>query len=373
MALDEVWVHWRLRANLFLDAKVLMASAFSFRAAILERSLSPLRIGRIDWSGQLLPGQVLVRLEFSGICGAQINEIDAVKGPDKFLPHLLGHEGYGQVVEIGPAVTTVAPGENVVLHWMQGAGIQSENPSYQDEKGTVNAGWVTSLSEFAVISENRCTPIVSDLPSSLLPLFGCAATTAAGVIGKEAKLRLGESLVVLGAGGVGLLAIMAARASGASDIVAVDIAQNRLAAAEDAGANVTLLSKENETLRDVILERLGAPPDVVVETSGARPMIELAYTLGQPTGRVVLVGVPRVDEPVLIESLPLHFGMKLTGSKGGSSDPTRDIPMLVRAAESGIFPLGSMPLTILPLSKINEAIGALRGGAPGRVVIDCQQ
>ena len=350
-----------------------MAVASSFRAAVLEKTSSPLRLRQLKLPRVLSPGQVLVRLQFSGICGAQINEIDAVKGPDKFLPHLLGHEGYGQVVDIGSTVTTVTPGQNVVLHWMPGTGIQSQTPTYRSENGLVNAGWVTTLSEFAVISENRCTPVDTDLPSSLLPLFGCAATTAAGVIGREAKLRLGESLVVLGAGGVGLLTIMAARASGASHIAAVDIAKPRLAAAENVGATVTFLSMENEKLRDAIIEKLGAPPDAIVETSGARPMIELAYALGQPAGRVVLVGVPRADEPVMIESLPLHLGMKFTGSRGGSSDPTRDIPMLVRAAESGIFPVGKIPVTVYPLSRINEALDALRSGLPGRAVVDCQQ
>ncbi len=350
-----------------------MTPAVSFHAAILEKSKTPLTLADLEFSGPLLPGQVLVRIDYSGICGAQINEIDAVKGPDQFLPHLLGHEGFGEVIEIGPAVSAVTPGESVVLHWMQGAGIQSPTPTYSWGKQGVNAGWVTTLSQMAVVSENRCTPVQSHLSPTLLPIFGCAATTAAGVVGNEAQVRLGESVVVLGAGGVGLLTIIAARASGAADIVAVDIAESRLDSALKSGATVALRSQGNQDLISMILNKLGGPPDVIVETSGAKVMIELAYDLAQSRGRAILVGVPRVDEPARIETLALHFGMVFTGSKGGSTEPARDIPRLVRAAEQGIFPVEKIPITVFPLSQVNEAFDALRGGEPGRMVIACQQ
>lgn len=350
-----------------------MTPAISFQGAILEKSETPLTLANLEFSGPLLPGQVLVRIDYSGICGAQINEIDAVKGPDNFLPHLLGHEGYGEVIEVGPAVTTVTPGQRVILHWMQGSGIQSAPPSYKWGKQGVNAGWVTTLSQIAVVSENRCTPVESTLSPTLLPIFGCAATTAAGVVGKEAQVRLGESVVVLGAGGVGLLSIMAARASGAADIIAVDIAESRMGSAINSGATFALQSGGDHDLKSEIINKLGGPPDVIIETSGARVMIELAYELAQPNGRAILVGVPRVDEPALIETLALHFGMVFTGSKGGSTEPARDIPRLVRAAEQGIFPVENIPITIFPLSEVNDALNALRAGEPGRMVVACQE
>lgn len=350
-----------------------MTATTSFQAAILEKSKQPLIVAPIEFDGPLLPGQVLVRIDYSGICGAQINEIDAVKGPDRFLPHLLGHEGYGEVIAIGPAVSTVNTGQKVVLHWMQGTGIQSDPPTYRSGTSKVNAGWVTTLSQMAVVSENRCTPVDSRLDPTVLPIFGCAATTAAGVVGKEAQVRLGESVVVLGAGGVGLLSIMAARASGATDIIAVDIVDGRLAAALENGATTALQASDNRNVKSGILSELGGPPDVIIETTGAKVMIELAYELAQPRGRAILVGVPRVDEPALIETLALHFGMVFTGSKGGSTEPAHDIPMLIRSAEKGIFPVNKIPITVFALSQVNEAFDALRAGMPGRMVIACQE
>lgn len=373
MVVGPEWLHWGLRTHIFLVAKVSMTGMTSFQAAILEKSKHPLIVAEVEFDGPLLPGQVLVRMYYSGICGAQINEIDAVKGPDQFLPHLLGHEGYGEIIAIGPAVSTVNPGQKVVLHWMQGTGIQSESPTYRSGAKKINAGWVTTLGQMAVVSENRCTPVDSRLDPTVLPIFGCAATTAAGVVGKDAGVRLGESVVVFGAGGVGLLSIMAARASGAAEIIAVDLVDSRLEAAIENGATTALQASDHQNVKSQILSGLSGPPDVIIETTGAKVMIELAYELAQPRGRSILVGVPRVDEPALIETLALHFGMVFTGSKGGSTEPAHDIPMLVRSAEKGIFPVDRIPITVFALSEVNMALEALRAGTPGRMVIACQE
>ena len=122
------------------------------KAAILVQSKAPLVVEEVIPPDELLPGQVFVEIEYSGICGAQINEIDAVKGPDQFLPHLLGHEGVGNVLESGPGVTTVKSGDRVVLHWRPSAGIQSPPPKYRWGERTINAGWITTFNTHAVIS-----------------------------------------------------------------------------------------------------------------------------------------------------------------------------------------------------------------------------
>src|SRR6201993_905094 len=125
------------------------------RAAILAQSRQPLVVDEIALPEALDVGQVLVKVLHTTICGAQINEIDAVKGPDKFLPHLLGHEASAEVVEIGPGVTAVKPGDTVVLHWRPSNGIQSRTPAYSWCGQKLNAGWVTTFNQYAVISENR--------------------------------------------------------------------------------------------------------------------------------------------------------------------------------------------------------------------------
>ena len=146
------------------------------RAAILVEQKKPLVIEEVEVPALKL-GQVLVKVLASGICGSQIGEINGVKGPDRFLPHLLGHEGCGTVLEIGEGVRTVKPGDRVVLHWRKGAGLESVTPTYGSRLGTVNAGWVTTFNEHAVISENRVTAVPADFDVEAAALFGCAVTT----------------------------------------------------------------------------------------------------------------------------------------------------------------------------------------------------
>ncbi|MDO8875016.1 MAG: alcohol dehydrogenase catalytic domain-containing protein, partial [Pseudolabrys sp.] len=198
------------------------------KAAILTESRKPLVIDDITLPDQLDVGQVLVKVLHSTICGAQINEIGAVKGPDKFLPHLLGHEASATVLETGPGVSTVKPGDTVVMHWRPSAGIQSKPPNYTWDGKKLNAGWVTTFNQYCVVSENRLTVIGADYDLKVAPLLGCAVTTAVGVINNDAKVKIGESVVVLGAGGVGLNVLQFAALAGAYPIVAVDIIDAKL-------------------------------------------------------------------------------------------------------------------------------------------------
>src|ERR1700733_7991195 len=184
------------------------------KAAILVESRRPLVIDEVHLPSELLTGQVLVKILNTTICGAQVNEIQAVKGPDKFLPHLLGHEASALVVEVGPGVSHVSPGQTVVLHWRPSLGIQSAPPVYRWNGEPLNAGWVTTFNEYAVVSENRTTPLPEGLDLGLASLFGCAVTPAAGVVNNDARVRVGDSIVVFGVGGVGLNIVQFAELAG---------------------------------------------------------------------------------------------------------------------------------------------------------------
>ena len=156
------------------------------KAAILVEQNKPLIVDYVKLPRTLSVGQILVEIEVSGVCGSQIGEITGAKGPDKYLPHLMGHEGCGIVLEAGPGVSTVKKGDKVVLHWRKGCGIQAKNAVYQWRDKALNAGWVTTFNTHAVISENRCTKISNDFDSDLASLFGCAITTGFGVVDNNA-------------------------------------------------------------------------------------------------------------------------------------------------------------------------------------------
>src|SRR5437867_11801651 len=188
--------------------------------------------GRLVLADREMPaldvGQVLVKIQCSGICGAQLGEIAGVKGPDKFLPHLLGHEGGGVVVDIGPGVTQVKPGDHVVMHWRKGAGIHARPASYQWNGRKVNAGWVTTFQDHAIVSENRVTPIGKDVPFEVAALMGCAITTALGLINSDAQVKIGDSIVIVGCGGVGRSVVQGAEMVCGNRIVAVDLSDHML-------------------------------------------------------------------------------------------------------------------------------------------------
>lgn len=340
------------------------------KAAILVQQHAPLELAEIESPEHLHFGQVLVKVNYSGICGAQINEIEGVKGPDKFLPHLLGHEGCGTVFEIGEGVRTVKKGDKVVMHWRPSNAIQSDTPTYLWNGRKVNAGWVTTFNDYAVVSENRLTPIPSDFDSKLAPLFGCAITTAIGVVNNNAHVKVGQSIVVFGVGGVGLCIAQAAQLVSAYPIVAIDVVDSKLEMAKRFGATHCINSRATPDVEKAIRQIVGQQgADVIVETTGIARVIETAYGLTQPKGKTILVGVPRKGDNISIYSLPLHFKKILTGSEGGDAEPHNDIPRYVRLVQAGKFRLDGLITHELPLERINEALQLVRAGEAGRVLV----
>ncbi|TAK65471.1 MAG: dehydrogenase [Betaproteobacteria bacterium] len=341
------------------------------KAAVLVQSKAPLEVVDLKLPDELVYGQVHVKIHFSGICGAQINEIEATKGPDKFLPHLLGHEASGTVLGIGPGVKTVRPNDRVVLHWRPSAGIQSEAPKYDWNGRTVNAGWVTTFNEEAFISENRLTVIPDTFPLRLAPLFGCAITTATGVVNNDAQVKIGQSIVIFGCGGVGLNIAQAADMVSANPIVGVDVIDKKVEMGLRWGLTHAFNSATCADIRRKILDVVGSKgADVVIDTTGNARVIEMAYELTQPDGRTILVGVPRKDDKVSIYTLPLHFKKVLKGSEGGGVVPDVEIPRLIRLVERGRLRLEGLITHEFALDDINEAIRVFRSGEAGRVLIN---
>ncbi len=348
-----------------------MPQVKNMMAAILVEPNQPLVVDQVELPSELTWGQVLVKVHYSGICGSQLGEITGVKGPDAYLPHLLGHEGGGEVVETGPGVQKVKQGDYVVMHWRKGTGIESCPPVYRWQGRRLNAGWVTTFNEFAIVSENRLTAWPSGEPLSLAPLFGCALTTGLGVICNNAALKIGQSIALFGAGGIGLSMVQGAALATAYPIIAVDLFDNRLALARKLGAT-HVLNALKCNLPDAIRDIVGPQGvDVSVDNTGAPEIIELAYKITHPQGRLVLVGVPPFDHDIQIHSLPLHFGKVITGSHGGEAIPEVDIPRYLRLYQAGRIDLQGLVTDHFKLHNINLAIEGMRSGkVSGRCLID---
>ncbi len=340
------------------------------KAAILFKSKHNLQVKDIELPKKLYFGQVLVKVYFSGICGAQINEIDAVKGKDKFLPHLLGHEGSGIVEAIGEGVSTVKVGDHVVMHWRKGSGIESQVPKYKYKNNIINAGWVTTFNEKAVVSENRITKIPKSFDLKEATLFGCSLTTGFGVVNNDAKIKIGQSVVILGVGGVGLNIAQACSLVSANPIIGIDIHLNKLNLGKKFGLTHKLLNDKN-LLKKIskILDNKKA--DVVIETTGNSKNIELAYNLTNNDGKTILVGVP--NKKINIYSLPLHFNKILKGSHGGLSQPNLDISNYIKLFKVKKIDNKKLITHKFNLNNINRALKLFRTGKAGRILIDMEQ
>ncbi len=335
------------------------------KAAVLEKLNSPLTIKELQIPA-LDFGQVLVRVYSSGICGAQMGEISGAKGEDKYLPHLLGHEGGGMVVDIGIGVSHVEPGDHVVMHWRKGIGIEANPPKYIAEDGSIiGAGPIATFADMAIVSENRLTPISKDIPFDIAALMGCAVTTGLGLINNEARLKFGQSIAVAGCGGVGLNVIQGAALAGADRIVAIDIYDHKLSRATLFGATDIVRVSQGSDIRDI------DKVDVFVDCTGNVDAIERGYSIAQKT---ILVGQPRYEQDLIIRNMRQNYcGKILMDSQGGLTNPTIDIPRYLKLYRRGKLDLDSLITDKYPLDQVNEALDEIRAGKViGRCILETQ-
>jgi S-(hydroxymethyl)glutathione dehydrogenase / alcohol dehydrogenase len=339
------------------------------KAAILVEQKKELVIDDIQLPDKLHYGQVLVRVVCSGICGSQIGEIDGVKGPDKFLPHLLGHEGGGIVEKVGLGVTKVKQGDHVVMHWRKGVGIESETPRYQWGNSIVNAGWVTTFNEYAVVSENRLTSIPDDVDFEVAALLGCAVTTGLGIVNNDAKLRIGESIAIFGVGSIGINVVHGASLVSAYPIIAIDLHAHKLELAKRYGATHVINASTEDVLIEIkkIVGSNGV--DVAIDNTGNPRVIEAAYEVTAATGKTILVGVPKLQDKTSLYTLPLHFEKKLFGSHGGNSYPSVDIPNYLKLIKTSKMMAKEMVTHRYELDHVNTALDEIRNGRIGKCVI----
>lgn len=332
------------------------------KAAILARLNSPLEIESIGLT-PLQVGQVLVRVIVSGICGAQLHEIRGHKGNANFLPHLLGHEGYGEVVETGLGVSTVSVGDRVVMHWRPGQGIESNFPSYLYRGKTITSGKVTTLSEYSIVSENRVTVVPKEIDKDFAATLGCALSTALGVVDNQANLRLGESMAIIGCGGVGLNLIQAARLKGASKVSAIDKHVQKAQLALSIGASD-------------FFQNISQSPDsydVIVETTGLPHLINQALSKLSKNGRLIAVGQPPPGESLNIENSLNLFkgsGMAFRATQGGDVHPEIDFERFINLYRHGMLSVTKIITHRFSLDDINVAFEVLRSSVAGRIMID---
>jgi S-(hydroxymethyl)glutathione dehydrogenase/alcohol dehydrogenase len=338
------------------------------QAALLVQTGQPLVLADIE-TPALKPGQVLVEVAYSGACGTQVMEWRGDKGEDKWVPHCLGHEGTGMVLEVGSAVTKVKVGDKVVLSWIKGSGIEAGGAVYDWDGKKVNAGGVTTFQRHSVISENRLTLLPPDLPMDVAVLLGCAAPTGMGAVYNVLKVQPGDAVAVFGTGGIGLNALMAAALAGAMPVIGIDLNPTRRALAKTYGATHII-----DAAGDVLAEIKKIVPqgvDLAVESSGIPAVMEQAInSTRQQGGRAVVIGNAKHGATLPLNPGVFNQGKSLLGTWGGDSVPDRDYGRYGRLLSSGRFPVRDLLSKPYSLAQADQALQDLAAGKVGRPLID---
>lgn len=350
--------------------KGILPETMKTTAAVLTEINRPLQIEELTIP-PLKKGQVLVQVAYSGICHSQLNEIQGLKGEDKFLPHTLGHEGSGIVLEIGPDVTKVKPGDHVVLTWIKGSGHDAPSTQYSRKDGSiVNSGAISTFMNHAVISENRLVPITKEMPLKEAALLGCAIPTGAGIVLNTAHVQSGNSIAIFGCGGIGLSAILAAKMAGAGVIIAVDIREQKIKQALEIGATHVIDASCQDVLKTINEFTQGQGVDFAIEAAGQKMTMETAFkSVKDKGGLCILAGNLPQGTNISIDPFNLIKGKRIAGTWGGETDPDRDITSYIASYFSGELRLNNLHLSIYQLLNINDAFKDMQHTSVGRCMI----
>jgi S-(hydroxymethyl)glutathione dehydrogenase/alcohol dehydrogenase len=332
-----------------------------FKAAVLQKINTPLEVLEIS-SKPLEYGQVLVKVFYSGVCRSQLMEVRGGRGHDAWLPHLLGHEGAGEVIGTGSGVTKVKPGDKVILGWIKGEGIDAPAARFRSGNQIINAGKVTTFSTHTVVSENRITLKPEGMPMDTAVLFGCAIPTGAGMVFNEIRPLDGATVAVLGLGGIGLSALMALSGFKCSRVIAIDVSREKLALAGALGATNTICAGVDPVYEQVMALAPGGV-DICIESAGTIETIELGFSLIRKSGgRLWFASHPPEGGLIRIAPHDLISGKQIFGTWGGQTLPDRDIPLFAEIFRKTNLPLHQLITKRYSLEEVNEALADLEAG-----------
>lgn len=353
----------------------------------------PLQIAELELDGPG-PGEILVRVRAAGLCHSDLSVIDGSR--PRVMPMVLGHEGAGEVVEVGEGVDSAAPGDHVVMTFvptcgactpcLAGRAALCEPGAAANATGALLSGerrWhttdstrdphhhlgVSAFAEHIVVSAKSAVRVDPDLPFDVAALFGCAVLTGVGAVLHSANVAPGESVAVFGLGGVGLAALLGAKVAGAATIIAVDVVAEKLALATELGATHAIAAGPDAL--EAIGEATRGGAQHVIETVGNANVLADAYAATRRGGTTVTVGLPHPEQMLSIPAVSLVAEEKtLRGSYLGSSVPARDIPRFVALHQAGQLPVERLLTHRLGLDELNEGFDRLaRGEAVRQAVV----
>ncbi len=340
------------------------------------------------------PGEVLVEIVGAGLCHSDLSVVDGSR--PRPLPMVLGHEASGIVRELGDGVSELKEGDHVVFSWVpvcgrclycaSGRGALCEPGVQANIDGTLLSGarrfkdsqarvcshhlGVSAFSQFTVAAQESLVKIDNEVPLDKAALFGCAVLTGVGAVVNTARVEAGSSVAVFGLGGVGLSAVMGARAVGAYPIIAVDLVNAKLDLARVLGATHTVSAAENDPIA-AIKELSGGGVAFAFESVGSEKVLVQAYNATQRAGTTVTIGLPAPSKMFSVPALSIVAEERtIKGSYMGSSIPRRDIPRYIAMYQAGMLPVDRLHTHTLPLAEINAGFDRLARAEAVRQLIN---
>lgn len=340
----------------------------SIHAAILTETNKPLEITNIKPT-PLLKGQILVKIFYSGVCRSQLMEAKGHRGKDKWIPHLLGHEGSGVVVDCHESITKFKTGDEVILTWIKSKGSEAKEIFFHKNGKRINAGHVTTFSNYSVVSENRVVLKPKNLSFSKAMLFGCAIPTGAGMMMNQIKPSPESSILILGLGGIGLSALIMALALGVKKIAVIDVNKSKLDLAKSLGVNFLYHGDSKNIKNEVFIDHIDGF-DFCVESAGLSETIELGFELiNTQQGQLYFASHPPNGDKIKLNPHDLISGKKIFGSWGGASRPDLDIPKMWNIINNSSINLEFLIPKTYDLENINDAIDDIDKGRVFRPLI----
>ncbi len=369
------------------------------QAAVLEQSGAvapfaksmPLVVQEVELDGPGA-GEVLVKIEAAGLCHSDLSVVDGNR--QRPTPMVLGHEAAGTVVELGRGVTDLSKGDRVIFVFVPSCGHCSpcsegrpalcEPAMKHNGAGTLLCGerrlsrggqplhhhlGVSAFAQFATVSRRSLVKVDRDLPAEIAALFGCAVLTGAGAVINTAQVKAGTTVAIVGLGGVGMAAVLAAIASGAERIVVIDRLQSKVDFAKTLGATDSVLADAPDAIA-MIKELTRGGVDVAIELAGSAKAMELAYAITRRGGTTVSGGLPHPSAVISIPAVTLVAEERtIKGSYIGTSVPVRDLPRLIALYRRGRLPVDKLLTHRLELAQLNVALDRLHDGTAIRQVL----
>jgi aryl-alcohol dehydrogenase len=359
-------------------------------AAVTRAKSEPFCIRELDLEGPHA-GEILVKVLATGMCHTDLIVRDQYYPVP--LPAVLGHEGAGVVEAVGAGVNKVKVGDHVVMSFgacdtcsrcLQGepgycrdffganlGGIRSDGSAmYSDQGEPVHGNFFqqSSFGSHAICGEQNIVKVPKDLPLEILGPLGCGIQTGAGAVMNAFKPDAGTSIVVFGAGSVGLSAIMAAKVVGCTTIIAVDVQASRLRVAAELGATAVVNPVDIENVSEWLIESTGGGADFSLETTSLPEVLRQAVDCIHVRGTCGVVGAPAIGTEVVLDVNNILFGRTIRGIIEGDSMPDIFIPRLIELYKQGRFPFDKL-LTFYDLDDINQAASDSSSGAVIKPVI----